>query len=149
MTTEEFRNRRHHNDRVVIHVLAQRKGPAQAVLSNNDFHYVLCYKTFIRDNITPDTGYENTISGAQYNKVYNKIKDGIKRNGLRVEVPPPPKMNRIVVASNTAQKVKSDAERRKVAKHLCHSTATSERYYEFSNYKDALEAHEIIQTLKD
>jgi len=26
-----------------------------------------------------------TISGAQYNKVY---KDGIKRSGLRVEVPP-------------------------------------------------------------
>ena len=39
----------------------------------------------------------------EYSKVYEYIKDGIKRSCVMIEVPPPPKMNRIVVATTTAR----------------------------------------------
>ena len=53
----------------------------------------------------------------------------------------------MVVSTEAAHHVTSDLKRRKINKHLCHSDQTSEHYYEFTNVKDAIEAHHEIQKL--
>jgi len=107
------------------------KGPARLVLSEKEYRYVLAYKTLVRDFIIPELGFEDSFSsGKEYSKVYEHIRDGIKRSSVTIEAPPPPKMNRIVVATTTGRNV-PDVVRRKISKLMYHSVTTSDRYYEY------------------
>ena len=106
------------------------KGPVRLVLSENDHRYVLAYKTLVRDFITLESGFEDrfffTTTGEEYSKVYEYIRDGIKRSSVTIEVPPPPKMNRIVVATTTGRNA-PDVVRHKISKLMYHSVTTSDR----------------------
>ena len=79
--------------------------------------------------------------------MYRKIVESVHANHLNITIPPPPSAHRIVVATEAASNIECDLTRRKINKHLCHSDYTSERYYEFTNEKQATEAHSHIQKL--
>ena len=87
-----------------------------------------------------------TYQGSQYKQVYCKILKTIRVNRITVTMPPPPKDHRAVISTKTG-KVKNDAKRRKVNRHLCHSDTTSANYYEFTNNDNAVEAHSLIQRI--
>jgi len=72
--------------------------------------------------------------------------ESIHVNRITVTMPPPPKDHRAVISTKTA-KVKNDAKKRKVNRHLCHSNTISANYYEFTNNDDAVEAHSLIQRI--
>ena len=137
LTINEFGNHRHLKGAVVIVVSKHKttyKGPVWLVLSEKDYWYVIAYKTLVRDFITPKSGFEDrfflTTTGKECSKVYEYIKDGIKRSSVTIEVLPPPKMNRIVAATTTARNA-PDVVRRKISKLMYHSVTTRDTYYEY------------------
>ena len=87
-----------------------------------------------------------TPNGHKYLQVYRKIREAIILNGLKDFVPPPPSMYRILLSTEAARNL-NDCNLRIVARHLSHSQATSQQYYEFCNTEDATEAHKTIETL--
>ena len=84
--------------------------------------------------------------GQKYLQVYRKIREAAIANGFMTMLPPPPSKYRIVVSTEAAR-VLNDCDLRKVAKHLSHSEQTSRKYYEFTDTKDATNAHRTIKLL--
>ena len=126
------------------------KGRARLILDKNDFDHLNDYYKLVRQCIIPKEGCEKyfflTYQGSQYKQVYRKILESICVNRVTVTMPPPSKDHRAVISTKTA-KVKNDAKRRKVNRHLCHSDTTSANYYEFTNNDDAIKAHSLIQRI--
>ena len=86
-----------------------------------------------------------TSNGSIYSQVYRRIKETLSIGNLK---PPRPKDYRVVVATDAAREL-NDADLRRVAKHLSHSSETSRKYYEFTNTTDALWAHKTLLDLSE
>lgn len=127
------------------------QGRARLVIDPEYLQCILDYQTLVRDKITPQHGCEElfflTHNSSMYSQVYRKIIEAIRANNLHVTKPPPPSAHRVVVSTEAARRVHCDLKHRKINKHLSHSDQTSERYYEFTNDKDATEAYREIQSL--
>lgn len=157
LTLDEFRKRRRvtHNDenRMIISCVNHKTGAqgfAQLVVTPKGEDVLLQYHTLVRSNITPKPGCEDllflTHKGSRYNQVFRKICEAININNIDVTVPPPPSTFRIGMATKVAKNL-ADNERRGVIKHMSHSEYTSEKYYEFANTQDAVEAFDNINNL--
>ena len=154
LTIEEYENRqRADNDMTVISCLNHKTGPqgrAQLVVSKSTEDLLQNYYTFVRSRVIPAEGCESlfflTPQGKQYKQVYRKIREAAIANGFTTTLPPPPSKYRIFVSTEAAR-VLNDRDLRKVARHLSHSEQTSRQYYEFSNTRDATNAHKTIKLL--
>ena len=154
LTIEEYENRqRAKNGMTVISCLNHKTGPqgrAQLVVSKSSEDLLQNYYTLVRTKVTPAEGCESlfflTPQGKQYQQVYRKIREAAIANGFTTTLPPPPSKYRIYVSTEAAR-VLNDCDLRKVARHLSHSEQTSRQYYEFTNTRDATNAHKTIKLL--
>lgn len=154
LTTDEFDMRKCERTKFIICCINHKtgaQGRAKLVVEQEDMQHLLDYKSLVRDHIEPKHECAHlfflTHNGAKYTQVYRKIVESIRANHLNITIPPPPSAHRIFVATEAARSIKCDLARRKVNKHLCHSDHTSEVFYEFTNLKEATEAHSQIQKL--
>ena len=125
-------------------------GPAQLVLDKNTNHLIDKYYHLVRKKITPNPGCESllflTTNGCKYTQVFRKIGAEIRRTGIKgIEIPTPGQY-RIMVGTESVTKM-DDANYRTIAKHLGHSTATHQRYYELATCDSAVKAHTKLQEL--
>ncbi|XP_065906802.1 uncharacterized protein [Dysidea avara] len=152
----EFNQRQpcdHDTDKVVINCLHHKTGPqgiAHLVVTRDIEQLLVDYYNKVRRkirtfNFSNSNRFFLTTNGSLYTQVYRRIKEALSVGRLK---PPRPKDYRILVATDAAREL-NDADLRRVAKHLCHSTETSRRYYQFSNTNDSLLAHQALQNLSE
>ena len=154
LTTDEFDNREHTSDgMVVISCLNHKTGPqgrAILVTAPSGESILMQYKAYVRDHLVPVSGCEKllflTSSGTTYTQVYRKICEGVKLNGFDETQLPPPSEYRILMSTKAARHL-DDTTLRKVQKHLSHSEGTSQAYYEFMLTEDATQAHKALKCL--
>ena len=140
-------------DAVVINCLHHKTGPqgiAHLVVTRNVEQILVEYFKNVRQKIRANEFSNSnrfflTTGGSLYTQVYRRIRDALSVGRLK---PPRPKDYRVVVATDAAREL-NDADLRRVARHLCHSTETSRQYYQFSNTNDSLLAHRALQNLSD
>jgi len=141
------------SDEVVIPCLHHKTGPqgiAHLVVTRDTEQLLVEYYKNVRVKIRAvefinSNRFFLTTSGYPYTQVYRKIKEALSIGNLK---PPRPKDYRILVASDAAREL-NDADLRRVARHLCHSTETSRQYYQFTNTNDSMLAHQAICNLSD
>lgn len=138
---------------VIVHCLHHKTGTqgiARLVITHDIEKMMVEYYSTIRRKIKPRAfihanRFFLTSRGGLYTQVYRRINESLSVGKLK---PPRPKDYRIVVATDAAREL-NDADLRRVAKHLSHSTETSRKFYEFTNASDALWAHDIIRNLSE
>ena len=138
-------------DEVVIPCLHHKTGPqgiAQLVVTRELEQTLLEYYKNVRlkvkaEEFTKSNRFFLTTNGCLYTQVYRRINEALSIGKLR---PPRPKDYRILIATDAAREL-DDADLRRVARHLCHSTETSRRYYQYTNTDDSMLAHQAIQNL--
>jgi len=152
----EFNQRQpcdHDTDEVVINCLHHKTAPqgiAHLVVTRDIEKLLVDYYNKVRQkirayNFSHSNRFFLTINGSLYTQVYRRIKDTLSVGRLK---PPRPKDYRILVATDAARQL-NDADLRRVARHLCHSTETSRQYYQFSNTNDSMLAHQALQNLSE
>ena len=143
----------HDSDEVVINCLHHKTGPqgiAHLVVTCDTEQLLVDYYNKVWQKIrTFDFSNSNrfflTTNGSLYTQVYRRMKEALSVGRLK---PPRPKDYRILVATDAAREL-NDADLRRVARHLCHSTETSRQYYQFSNTNDSLLARQALQNLSE
>ena len=125
-------------------------GPAQLVLDKFTNKLIDSYYNLVRKKIAPSPGYKSllflTTNGSKYTQVYRKIDEELKKTGIkRIDIPTPGQY-RIMVGTESVTTM-GDADYRTIAKHLGHSTATQQRYYELATCDSAVKAHSKLQEL--
>ena len=131
-----------------VHHKTGPQGIARLVVTRDIDSMLSEYYTVIRKRIKPKMFIHSnrfflTSTGSLYTQVYRRISEALSIGKLK---PPLPKEYRVVVATDAAREL-NDADLRRVAKHLNHSSDTSRKYYEYSNFKDAIMAHKVISKL--
>ena len=138
-------------DEVIIPCLHHKTGPqgiARLVVPRENEKLLVEYYNNVRMKIRANEFINSnrfflTTNGCLYTQVYRRIKEALSIGSLK---PPRPKDYRVMVATDAAREL-DDAELRRVARHLCHSTETSRQYYQFSNMEDSKLAHQAIRNL--
>ena len=154
LTSAEFENRQvASNGMIVVSCLNHKTGPqgmAQLVISKTTEQLLRNYYYLVRKKVIPDEGCDElfflTVNGKRYQQVFRKIKEAARANGFTDILPPPPSKYRILMSTEAARTF-NDCDLRKVSRHLSHSEQTSRKYYEFSDTKDATDAHQKIMLL--
>ena len=141
------------SDEVIIPCLHHKTGPqgiAHLVVTRDIEQILVEYYNHVRKQIraiefTNSNRFFLTTNGSLYTQVYRRIKEALSIGRLK---PPRPKEYRILVATDAAREL-DDADLRRVARHLCHSTETSRQYYQFTNTNDSMLAHQAIRNLSE
>lgn len=133
-----------------LHHKTGAQGIARLVVTCDIEKMLVEYYTIIRRRIKPKiitnaNRFFLTSNGLLYNQVYRRITQALSVGNLK---PPRPKDYRIVVATDAAREL-NDIDLRRLAKHLSHKSETSRKYYEFTNSKDALLAHQALRNLSE
>lgn len=141
------------SDEVIIPCLHHKTGPqgiAHLVVARDIEQLLLEYYNNVRIKIrakefTNSNRFFLTTHGHPYTQVYRRIKEALSIGSL---IPPRPKDYRVLVATDAAREL-DDADLRRVARHLCHSSETCRRYYQFTNLDDSMLAHQAIRNLSE
>ena len=139
------------SDEVIIPCLHHKTGPqgvAHLVVARDIETMLIEYYKNVRTKIRAEQFINSnrfflTTNGHLYTQVYRRIKETLSTGNLQ---PPRPKDYRILVATDAAREL-DDADLRRVARHLCHSTDTSRKYYQFISSNDSMLAHQAIRNL--
>ena len=126
------------------------QGIARLVVTCDIEKLLVEYYTTIRKRIrAKELIHQNrfflTTNGSPYDQVYRRMNDALSIGNLRL---PAPKDYRIVVTTDAAREL-NDADLRRLAKHLSHSSETSRKYYEYSNTSDSILAHQALRHLSN
>lgn len=114
------------------------------------YHSLTSYYHHVRSKIVPEKGCEHlfflTTNGSRYRQVHRKITEGMKATGVKdVDLPTPSEFRIVVGTKSISEPSMNDTDYRVVAKHLGHSTATQQWYYEYTTCNSALKAHSKIR----
>ena len=152
LTIMEFQMREEEEDQKVVipcvHHKTASQGLAQLVVTEDIEHLLVYYQEKVRKTIVPADNtckdkFFLTFNGGLYMQVYRRMKEGLSVGNIH---PPVPSDYRVLISSD-ARRYLGEIDRRNVVKHLSHSMQTSEQFYEFTNTKDATDAHHLIHSL--
>ena len=153
MTISEFQSKSEEDGEYVIWVKEHKTtgsfGPARVVVSAKIYSLMEIYFNNVRKGLTPQhEAYKNrfflTNTGNEYTKVSERIRDVAESFGVPV---PRLGLGRKVVATETFKSEKTDSVVRKVQKHMCHSTATCEMFYQQTDNSVAVSSKRTIEQL--
>lgn len=154
MTTDEWGARVYDDqeDQYVINVMEHKTtgafGPAKIAISPDIESLMGQYYADIRGKITPqnrvyETRFFLTNTGNEFNKISERMREVAESFGTSV---PTSGLQRKVVATE-AYKSEDNVVVRGLQKHMCHSAATCERFYQQHNIKSAITAKKTIEKL--
>lgn len=152
MTVDEWSSREEEEDQCIIKVMEHKTtgafGPAVIVVSHEVALLMEGYFLHIRGKILPQNSlYEKrfflTNTGNEYGKICECMRDVAESFGLSV---PNPGLQRKVLASE-AYKSQDNIVVRKMQKHMCHSAATCESYYQHADNESAINTKKAIEKL--
>ena len=153
MTISEFKAKSEEDGEYVIYVKEHKTtgsfGPARVVVSTKICNLMEIYFNDVRKGLAPQHEvYKDrfflTNTGNEYAKVSERIRDVAESFGVPV---PKLGLERKVVATETFKSEKNDSVVRKIQKHMCHSTATCEAFYQQTDNSVAVSSKRTIEQI--
>ena len=151
VTVEEFTRRIENEEGMVVMTCMQHKtstqGPAHLVFNKTTDELLSKYYSLVRQRILPKEGASHllflTVNGSRYSQVYRKLQEAITANNIKdVELPKPSQYRKVVRTDGSCSL--PDPGLRNMSRHMCHSSETARKYYEYSDLADAVLTHKTI-----
>ena len=152
VTIEEFTRRIENEEGMVVMTCMQHKtsttqGPAHLVFKKTTDKLLSKYYSLVRQRIQPKEGASQllflTVNGSRYSQVYRKLQEAITVNNIKdVELPKPSQYRKVVRTDGSCSLPNPGL--RNMSRHMCHSSETARKYYEYSDLSDAVLAHKTI-----
>ena len=151
VTIDEYHNRIEDETGFItmncMHHKTSAQGPAQLVFNKATDDLLEKYYSLVCQRLEAKEGADHllflTFHGSRYSQVYRKLQEAITANNIKDVELPQPSLYRKVVRTDGSRTL-TDPRLRNVSKHMCHSSETARKYYEFADLTDAVSAHQTI-----
>ena len=152
MTIDEWQSKEEEDGEYVINVLEHKTagsfGPARVVVSFEVYALMEAYFLNIREKITPQHKiYEKRFFLTNTGNEFNKISERMRVVSDSFGVPVPKSGVQRKVVATEAFKTEDNLIVRRMQKHMCHSVATCEKFYQQTDNDAAVSSKRTIEKL--